>query len=263
MRRHLLLLGVVVVAASAAAGLAQGPNERDVAPKQNVQDKDELYDKSGNFRPDSKVWVMHFRFKDPRLITVDIPGRGRKLCWYMWYQVVNRTNEPRAFYPEFELVTLDKNTVHRDQVLPKVQEAIRQIEDPSDYLKIKNSVTISAEPVPVTRPDGPVRAVTGVAVWDDVDPESNRYTIFVSGLSNGRVETDPPPGEKAPVVRGKTLQLDFKRIGDRFYQDSREIQFMGPAQWVYRAARARPAAPAPKAGAALKESSHSRGTAAR
>jgi len=37
--------------------------------------------------------VLDFRFKAPRLLTVDIPGRGRKICWYMWYQVVNRTGE--------------------------------------------------------------------------------------------------------------------------------------------------------------------------
>ncbi len=263
MRRHVLLAGLLAVAAGASSlALAGGPNERDVKPEQNVLDRDELYDKSGNFRPDSKVWVLHFRFKDPRLITVDVPGRGRKVCWYLWYQVVNRTGEPHTFIPEFELVTLDKtNPPFRDQVLPKAQEAIRQVEDPSDYLKIKNSVSIFADPIPVTKADGPVRAVTGVAVWDDVDPDSNRYSIFVGGLSNGIVETDPPPGEKGTVVRRKTLQLDFKRVGDRFYQDSREIQFLPPAQWVYRSAKLKSTAPvkkdekpAAKSGAALPNS---------
>lgn len=276
-RRRWLLPGLLVLAATLAAAVsAQGPrpNERDVKPEQNVFDKDELYDKSGNFRPDSKVWVLHFRFKDPRLITVDVPGRGRKVCWYLWYQVINRTSEPHTFIPEFELVTLDKsNPPFRDQVLPKVQEVIRRQEDPSDFLKIKNSVTIASEPIPVTRPDGPTRAVTGVAIWDnDEIAESNRYSIFVSGLSNGWAVTDPPPGEKEPVVRRKTLQLDFKRVGDRFLQDAREIQFMGPAQWVYRAAKLKTAAagdkkddkPAPKEGAALPNPfSPSRGTAAR
>ena len=59
----------------------------------------------------------------PRLIAVDVPGRGRKVCWYMWYQVTNNTSEPRFFVPEFELVTHDvpKNPVFRDQVLPTVQ----------------------------------------------------------------------------------------------------------------------------------------------
>jgi hypothetical protein len=202
---------------------------------QNVQDPDAIFDKDGNFKADSKVWVLNFRFKDPRLITVDVPGRGRKVCWYVWYQVLNYTKEPHTFRPDFELVTLDKNTVHRDQVLPKVQEAIREVEDPQDHLKIKNSVTIAAEPIPPSTPEVP-RPVTGVAIWDDVDPDSNRYSIFVSGLSNGWSITDPVEKDGEPVVRRKTLQLNFKRIGDRYYQDAREIHFLPPAQWIYRAA---------------------------
>jgi hypothetical protein len=245
----------VVLAGAGAAGLAlaANPNERDVKPEANVQDFDEIdHDK----KPDSKLWVLHFRFKDPRLITVDIPGRGRKLCWYLWYQVINYTKEPHPFNADFELVTQDPDGVYRDQVLPTVQEAIRKIEDPTDYLKIQNSVTIGAEPIPPSRKDGAPRAVTGVAIWDDqAIAESNRYSIFVSGLSNGWAVTDPAEAGGEPVVRCKTLRLDFKRIGDKYYQDAREIHFMPPATWVYRAAKLKSVKdekkeekPAPKAG---------------
>jgi hypothetical protein len=155
--------------------------------------------------------------------------------------VTNYTKEPHTFRPDFELVTLDTNKVFKDQILPKVQEAIRQVEDPSDFLKIKNSVTIAAEPIPPSKPDAAPKAVTGVAIWDDVDPESNRYSIFVGGLSNGWSVTDPIPPETQSVIRRKSLQLNFKRVGDRFYQDSREIHFVPPAQWVYRAVKLKPA----------------------
>src|ERR1700737_2581195 len=87
-------------------------NERDVKKMTNVFDKDD-------------IWVLDLRIKDaPRLITVDIPGRGRKLCWYLQYWVINHTGEPRTFIPDFELVTHDKPGVYHDQVLPKVQKAI-------------------------------------------------------------------------------------------------------------------------------------------
>jgi hypothetical protein len=210
----LLLLPAVVLSYSQA----QPPpfNEREVAPQANVQDKE-------------NIWVLDFRFKDPRLITVDIPGRGRKVVWYLWYQVVNNTGEPRTFIPEFELVTHDKAGVYRDQVLPKVQEAIRRVEDPTQHLDIKNSVTVASEPIPPSKKDAYPRAVTGVAMWDDVNPDSNRYSIFVSGLSNGWSIDDNN------VVRRKTLQLNFRRVGDRFYMDSREIRFVPPAEWLYRA----------------------------
>jgi hypothetical protein len=254
MRRLILrALAIALVAGGGAVGLAQttNPNERDVKPAANVQDPDLLESE----KPDSKLWVLHFRFKDPRLITVDIPGRGRKLVWYLWYQVINYGKDPHTFIPDFELVTQDKDGVYHDQILPSAQEAIRKIEDPTDLLKIKNSVTISADPIPPSKKDGPARAVTGVAIWDDKDiAESNRYSIYVSGLSNGVALTDPVEPMGKPVIRRKTLRLDFKRIGDQYYQDAREIHFMPPATWVYRATNLKakdekkeekPAAPTP------------------
>src|SRR6516164_8453581 len=228
-RLGLGLLAALLVFSLAQQTQAINPNERTVKPEANVQDADDI--KS----PTSKVWVLDFKFKDPRLIKVDVPGRGQKVCWYLWYQVINKTSQPHTFIPDFELVTRDRNSVHHDQILPKVQDAIRQLEDPTDYLKIKNSVTIAAEPIPPSRKDAEPRAVTGVAIWDDVDPDANYYSIFVSGLSNGWAVTDDPekPGAKS-VVRRKTLQLNFRRLGDRYLQKSEEIHFVPPAQWIYR-----------------------------
>jgi hypothetical protein len=318
MRRLILrALGVMLLAGGGAVGLALAgnPNERDVKPEANVQDTDDI---DHERKPDSKLWVLHFRFKDPRLITADIPGRGRRLCWYLWYQVINYTNEPRSFIPDFELVTQEKSAVYHDQILPSVQEEIRKREDGDDRQKIKNSVTIAAVPIPPSKKDGPERAVTGVAIWDgghylltdkslaglraadvpdavltkigalrdkafeteeellealgkildkaDVDKyakqvlkqvwedkdlsESNRYSIFISGLSNGVALTDPVEPNGKPVVRRKTLRLDFKKVGDQYYQDAREIHFLS-STWTYRAANLKAVSdvkPAPKDG---------------
>jgi len=226
-RGFALLTALILVP---AYGVTQGlrPNEREAKPQINVQDKDDIR------KPDSKIWVLELKFYDPRLITVDVPGRGRRLCWYMKYQVINNTPDPHMFIPDFELVTLDKPGLYHDQVLPKVEEAIRQIEDPTGYLEIKNSVTIASKPTPVSKPGLP-RPVTGVAIWDDVNPDSNRYSIFVSGLSNGWSLAEDPADPKKQVVRRKTLQLNFRRSGDRYYQTSEEIKFVPPAEWTYRA----------------------------
>jgi hypothetical protein len=228
---------LIVVAAVAALfslvglTLAVNPNVREVKPAPNVQDPDDISN------PNSQVWVLDFHFKDPRLIKVNVPGRGQKVCWYLWYQVINYTKEPRLFIPEFELVTQDKNTVHRDQILPQVQEAIRKLEDPTDYYKIKNSVSIYAEPIPVSLPNATPRAVTGVAIWEDAAiSESNRFSIFVAGLSNGYSLSDVDTNTPTPkaVVRRKTLQLNFRRVGDRYLQRSDEIRFVAPPHWIYR-----------------------------
>jgi RNA polymerase sigma factor (sigma-70 family) len=176
------------------------------------------------------AWTLHFKWKDPRVLTVDIPGRGKKAIWYLWYEVVNPTGEPRLFIPDFELVIPGKKTVHRDELIPQAEDAIARVEDPTGRLSIKNSVTMAAEPIAPARAGAPPRPVVGVAIWADVPPDASRFTVFVSGLSNGWVPVVDPVvagKDEAPVVGRKTLRLNFKRVG-------RQVEFVPPAEWVYR-----------------------------
>ena len=179
--RRKFLKGCLASASALACGgrlLAANPNEREVKPAANPLDIDKI-------GKDTNLWVLDFKFKDPRVIKVDVPARGQKVCWYLWYQVINYSGKPQFCVPEFDWVTLDTKKSHHDQILPKVQEAIRKIEDPNDYLKIKNSVTINANPIPPSRKNADPIAVTGVAIWDDIDADSNYFSIFIQGLSNG------------------------------------------------------------------------------
>src|SRR5579863_2306758 len=127
-------------------------NEREVKSEVSALDK-------------ADVWALDFRFKDPRLIKVNYPGKGARIFWYLWYQVVNRTGEPRTFAPGFELVTLDHPGVYKDEVLPTVVDAIKRLEDPTGYQDIKNSVTITSAKIPVSKPADKAfpKAITGVA----------------------------------------------------------------------------------------------------
>jgi hypothetical protein len=219
MSRVVIALGALVGLASAAPGQTLlNPNERAAPPRINPQDKED-------------IWLLDFKFKDPRTIVVDIPGRGKTTCWYLWYEVVNRTGAPRFFHPSFELVTLDRNTSHPDEVLPAVEEAIRKLEDPTGYLRLKNSVTIGAQPIPPSKPDAAPRPVYGVAIFPDVVAragDTTRFSIFVSGLSNGWTV------DEAGKVRRKTLQINFKRLTDAAHQDGTDIQFVAPTEFIYR-----------------------------
>jgi hypothetical protein len=239
----MLALGITATISWSAA---QGPgvfNEREVKSSGTLGDDP----KSGN-------WTLDFHFKDPRLIKVNVPGRGTRICWYLWYKVINYTREPRTFFPEFELVTLDFPGSYMDETLTTVEDAIRKLEDPTGYQDLKNTVNISASPIPVSLPPGKAfpKIVYGLAIWDgspadargrdeklrDIS-DSQRFSIYVSGLSNEWVKVDPLAKGKAdqPVIQRKTLQLNFKRAGDRFSLDSRDIAFEPPAQWVYRSAK--------------------------
>src|SRR5437016_5886384 len=86
------------------------------------------------------VWGMDVRFKDPRMIKIKLPTRGERVCWYLWYQVINYSGKPREISPYFELVTLDNPGVYRDEILITAEEAIKKIEDPTGYQNIQNTI---------------------------------------------------------------------------------------------------------------------------
>ncbi|MBI1832041.1 MAG: hypothetical protein HYR84_11390 [Planctomycetes bacterium] len=213
-------------------------NEREVKSMASTLDK-------------AGVWGMDFRFKDPRIITIKLPGRGERIVWYLWYQLINRSGKPQEVAPYFELVTLDNPNIYRDEILITAEEAIKKIEDRSgsNYQDIKNTVLISKFAIPPSKEEALPRAITGVAIWDagPADPkqrdpkfkelaDTTRFSIFIRGLSNGFVEIDSPAPGLPPITQYKTLQLNFKRKGDRFSTDSRDIEFVSPAQWIYRSA---------------------------
>jgi hypothetical protein len=248
MRTKGVLLGLV--AAVGLAFICLSPlhsqttfNEREV--------KSEPSKVPGANKVEVGVWAMDVRFKDPRIIKVKLPTRGERICWYLWYQVINRSGKPQDIAPYFELVTLDNPGNYRDEILITAEEAIKKLEDPAKYQDIKNTVLISKFAIPPSKPvdEAYPKPITGVAIWDagPADPkkrdpkvremmETTRFSIFVRGLSNGYVEVDAPAPGLPPVTQYKTLQLNFKRKGDRFSTDSREIEFVSPPQWIYRSA---------------------------
>lgn len=213
-----------------------GFNEREIVPQLTANDT-------------ADIWTLHFRFQDPRIIVEKVPGRGTKICWYMIYRVYNLDprEEPVVFVPDIELVTLDRHTRHPDEIIPTVEEAIRKREDPTGRFNLKNSVTISADSIPVSKKDAFPRAVTGVAIWTNVDdpvpgmkdvPRTNKFSIFIAGLSNGfTVEESVDPMTNAPVkvIKRKTLQLDFERLGSGEQTEPSGIRYTGNATWMYRA----------------------------
>ena len=62
-------------------------------------------------------------------------------------------------------------------------------------------------------------------MWDDINPKSTQFSILVFGLSNGFTKVDGPDGKE--IVRVKTLQLNFKRIGDDDNLKAEQVKFMG------------------------------------
>lgn len=220
------LLAAVVCVLSASSLPAQDKIEKDQFGEREVERTPHPRDRDDN-------WTLSFRFKDPRIIEVDIPAVGKKKVWYMFYQVYNLTGEPREFVPKFEFLSYDKSIVFIDQLLPSVQEEIIKIEDPQNKLKIQNSVTIGQKLIPITKPDSYPRFVTGLAIWptiEDEAPGTTRFSIFVSGLSDGFFQ------DENKVIRRKTLQLNYKRATDGRGLDTSDL-YLNPElkySWIYR-----------------------------
>jgi len=165
----------------------------------------------------------------------------------------HKTVDSHPFIPDFELVTQDTRMTYRDEILPRVQDAIIALEDSAGVLDIKNSVTITKEPIPPSRPMALPKPVTGVAIWTDPNEplpgdsdevkekkkalpkltDSNFFSIYIAGLSNGWAETEAAGGET--VIRRKTLQLKFRRFGDGKLRRDEDLRYIEP-EWLYRAA---------------------------
>lgn len=223
------------LAATALSGptvLAQGRDERKIDPLALPLDKPE-------------TWTLHFRYKPPRIISVDALDRGgkpaKRTIWYMWYQVYNLSGEPQTFLPEFELVTKDLNTTHLDEPQPFIVEQLNRIENPTNEPKlyVHTSISISKRPIPPTLPDAIPRMVSGAAVWTDMAekaPKTNKFSVYITGLSNGLAVEETMSGEK--LIKRKTLQINFVRPTDDNRPQITDIvpdDSNGPAEkWIYR-----------------------------
>jgi hypothetical protein len=186
------------------------------------------------------------------MITVNLPdaksGKSSdRLIWYLAYRVVNRVipglppqswdaGSAPMFVPQFTLVTQDEGPQksYLDRVMPVAHAAILKRERHA----YKNSVEIVGPVPPVTPLEakpGTEKSLDGVATWRGVDPHTDRFKIYVTGLSNGYRKEIGQDG--AAVTLRKTLVLDFWRPSDALDQNEREVRpnpKNDQPQWIYK-----------------------------
>ena len=205
-----------------------------------------LVEKAKNREFQRDIWCLEFAFKPPRFMDVDVPAADlsmhRKRVWYLVYRVRNtggrrtvidpedptkRTVEPFEtpvrFVPHFVLESLEGlsedegETAYRsylDRVVPNAMGPIRRREDPARELF--DSASMAASDIP------PGGERWGVAVWEDIDPRIDFFTITVRGLTNAIRWREragaafagnmPPASEMDHAL--ESLRLDFWRPGD-------------------------------------------------
>ena len=205
-----------------------------------------LVERAKNREFQRDIWCLEFAFKPPRFIDVDVPAADllmqRKRVWYLVYRVRNtggrrtvidqddptkRTVEPFEtpvrFVPHFVLESLEPlteaegDTAYRsylDRVVPSAIGPIRRREDPARELF--DSASMAATDIP------PGGERWGVAVWEDIDPRIDFFTITIRGLTNAIrwrehegatfARNLPPASEMDHAL--ESLRLDFWRPGD-------------------------------------------------
>ena len=192
------------------------------------------------------VWCLEFAYKMPRMIDVDVPAADgkmrRKRIWYLLYRVKNtggrrvvvdaedatkRTTEqfeqPVRFVPHFVLESLEPLAdsegvmayrAYLDRLVPSAMAAISGREKPPGRLFDSASMTEAEIPPGAER--------WGVAIWEDVDPRIDYFSIYVRGLTNAvrwrqipgtTIGPEDPPGIRMEHAL-ETLRLDFWRPGD-------------------------------------------------
>ncbi len=219
-----------------------------------------LYGMSEGVKFRRDVSCLEFSFKPLRMIRVDVPGTDgridRKIVWYMVYSVRNtgqvlkpvvdadgvvgtklaQGGPPLRFIPSFVLESHDLDAVgqpvekaYLDRLIPSAFAAIQARE--AHGRTLLNSAEMAEQVLPPSdgRQDN---GVWGVAMWTDVDPRIDFFSVYVGGLTNAYRWDDPagaykagdPPGTGRQFTR-KTLQLNFWRPGDEHLLDEREIRF--------------------------------------
>jgi hypothetical protein len=239
---------------------------------------DSKYDWAKDIPIRRDVWVLDIKFKPVRMIYVDIPQPSgfmqRKLIWYMVYSVTNtgkilhpvegedlpyETTERKQLYkvemvdkavrfaPEFLIEAHVRRPdqsiltkAYPDRVIPVAMGPIQTREDPNR--KFLTSVDMTGEiAVGETK--------WGVATWEDIDPKTFQFSVYVTGLTNSYRWTDVKEGPEAykqgdPIGKGrkmqrKILKLNFWRAGDQYFEHEEEIRYGVPGkvddfEWVYR-----------------------------
>lgn len=219
---------------------------------------DENFDWAKNVAFRRDIWTLEFRFKPVRMIWVDVPQANgkmrRKLIWYMVYNVTNPgkamkpaqqedgtfeieyVDRPVRFIPLFKLEAPEFNKVYPDRVIPVAVGPIRSREDPNRTFHTS---------VEMSREIGVGETLWGVAMWEDVDPRIDRFSVYVHGLTNAykwqddaaKVQPGAPVGTGRRLAR-KILKLNFWRPGDEYLEKEDEIRFGIPGEvdyeWLYQ-----------------------------
>jgi len=185
-----------------------------------------------------RAWELELSFHDPQRIVVHHPGdREPTTYWYLLYRVTNRTDRDVDFHPTFELVTDSMHSsIGGERISTTVFEAIRARHH-AQYPFLVQPSRVSGKLL-----QGDDNGISSTAIFRQFDPTSNRFAIYVGGLS-GEVTRIPNPAFEAaePETEAnppffflrKTLAIRYTLPGDETSRGVARPTRVG-REWVMR-----------------------------
>ena len=184
------------------------------------------------FTRNKNIWYIIYRVRDlGETLSYEQVRKSTALKNQITYELKKGDPLPekeRFFLPRFSLEGWVfspkdndyKKVVFRDVVNPAVARAIRVQEDPR--MVLLDGVQMSKAEIPKVKAESTI-GQWGVAIFEDVNPNIDFVSVFVSGLTNAHRIKRADDGSIG-FVR-KTLQLNFWRPGDNLEEEKDRVQY--------------------------------------
>lgn len=146
-------------------------------------------------------WQLDLDVGPLRVASVETPGQGPMLYYYLTYTVTNNTDQDILLAPSFELATETGTNVVAGQGVPAVvtREILERLNNPL----LNDQVGM----IGVLR-RGEAHARDGLVVWPVRDTQADKARVYMAGFSGEttRIEViDHESGNPRDVVLRKTL----------------------------------------------------------
>lgn len=195
----------------------------------------------------SAYWVVDFDCQALRMIAPREGAGGGKVYWYMLYTLQNSAKVDRDLF--IKITAQSENAkLYSDLYLPSVEKAIERHEGRPYWGKADEFDAISASKRKPSDPKYSYFTLKAgekrdcVAVFNRLDPNANKITIQIAGLSNEVRPVTKEDGSR--TLEQRVRELQYERPGDEFAMTMDSFKLVA-RNWIKRQLSARPEEKAP------------------
>ncbi|MBL0926656.1 MAG: hypothetical protein IBJ11_03255 [Phycisphaerales bacterium] len=156
--------------------------------------------------PVPRRWELQIEPGDLRVRTIDIPGRGAKVYFFLTYKVTNNSGQDLVFAPSFELVGSNGRIVRSGRDVPR--EATEAILAAVANPLLKDEINVQGSLL-----QGPENAREGLVIWPADDLKMTEASVYAAGFS-GETRSVRKPTDGATVVLRKVRMLRHRISGE-------------------------------------------------